>query len=62
MAEQVDVYKLIVEVEGAQTIGQLETGLKTLRDELKNQKIGSQEFNDLSKSIKDTELQLESAL
>jgi len=61
MAEQVDVYKLIVEVEGAQTIGQLETGLKTLRDELKNQKIGSKEFTELSTAIKDTELQLDSA-
>lgn len=61
MAEQTDVYKLIVEVEGANTIGQLENGLKTLREELKNQKIGSKEFNDLSKAIQDTELQLDSA-
>lgn len=59
MAEKVDVYKLIVEVEGANTIGQLEQGLKTLREELKNKDIGSKEFEDLSKSIQDTELQLQ---
>lgn len=58
MTQRVDVYKLIVDVEGAQTIGQLEQGLKSLKAELKDTDIGTVAFTDLQKAIADTEQKL----
>lgn len=60
MAEKVDIYKLEVDVKGAETIGQMEQGIKTLRKELKDKKVGSEEFNELSKEINNAEERLAS--
>lgn len=51
MTTKVDVYKISVDVQGAETIGQMEEGIKNLRKELKEKKVGSEEFNELSKEI-----------
>jgi len=58
MTQQVDVYKLIVEVEGAGTIGQMEEGLKNLKKELKKTDISTVAFADIQSAIADTEQKL----
>jgi hypothetical protein len=58
MTTKVDVYKISVDVKGAETIGQMEEGIKNLRKELKEKKVGSEEFNELSKEISQAESKL----
>jgi hypothetical protein len=55
MTTKVDVYKITVDVKNAETIGQMEEGIKNLRKELKDKKVGSDEFNELSKAIGEAE-------
>lgn len=58
MSEQVDIYKIIVEVEGAKTVGELEQGLKNLKKEAKNLDIGTVAFADMQHAIQETEQKL----
>lgn len=59
MTTKVDIYKIEVDVQGAETIGQMEAGIKQLRKELKDKKVGSEEFNQLSKEIGEAEGKLQ---